>query len=196
VDAHAPFIERLRAAARTRGLEDRIAAEVADMAAPPALDGTEGRFDLIWSESAVYSLGRRRASDLWRPLLAAGGLLVFSDIVWNRAPDRRSARAVAFWTAEYPDITDVDGVVTELTAARLQPLEPIVAGREAWSNYYEPLRARLGELRQRADPSPALAGLIAGFEQEIDQYDEAGPEVALVFFAAWRDPAPAVTARA
>jgi hypothetical protein len=40
-----------------------------------------------------------------------------------------------FWNPEYPDIAATDGVVTQSTAAR-QPLEPIVAGREAWSKTY------------------------------------------------------------
>lgn len=87
------------------------------MADPPQLDGMIGGFDLIWSESAIYILGRNNAFTHWRPLLRSGGWLVFSDIVWQREPAKRSAEASTFWINEYPDIATADAVMAELVAA-------------------------------------------------------------------------------
>jgi SAM-dependent methyltransferase len=161
-----------------------MVAEVGDMAAPPPLDGRAGQFDLIWSESAIYNLGRSNAFETWRPMLAPGGWLVFSEIVWAGDPSRRSERASAFWTTEYPAITGIDGVTAELASAGFHPREPLVAGREVWVSYYEPLRARVAELQQQGSLGPVLAELVAGLVREIEQYDAAGDAVELVFFAA------------
>lgn len=187
LDLHAPFIDRLRNAAAEQGLSDRIDAVVGDMAVPPVLDSTSCEFDLIWSESAIYSIGRSEAFKRWQPWLRPNGWLVFSDIVWQRKPAERSADAIAFWTSEYPHITTADAVVDELNASGFNALDPVFCSRGAWSNYYEPLRARLDQLRQLQPRTEALNQLIAELENEIAVHDRAGDDVALAFFSAQRD---------
>ena len=160
------------------------------MADPPPLDGVMGGFDLIWSESAIYSVGRANAFAYWRPLLKPDGWLVFSDIVWQCEPAARSDKATEFWAKEYPDITTADDIVDELTAAGFNPLDPVLSARKAWSNYYEPLRNRLCLLTKRGDRPQALINVLAEFEGELDVYDCAGDDVALSFFLARRDSIP------
>jgi serine/threonine-protein kinase HipA len=190
LDSHAPFIARLETVANARGLGERISAVVGDMTDPPSLDGVTGGFDLIWSESAIYSSGRKIAFTCWRPLLKPGGWLVFSDVVWQCEPSKRSVEASAFWEKEYPDIATADAVVDELTAAGFDPLDPVLCGRKPWSNYYEPLRDRLRVLKKRKNRPQALIDLIAELEREIDIYDCVGDDVALSFFLARRDSIP------
>ncbi len=187
LDAHAPFISRLQTAAIARGLSERISAAVGDMAEPPPLNGIIGEFDLIWSESAIYVLRRVNAFSIWRPLLRAGGWLAFSDIVWQREPAKRSAEASEFWTKEYPDMETPDAVLLELNAAGFRPLDPILSGRNAWFNYYEPLRDRLRLLAKRQDRSQALIDVMSQLEREIAVYDQDRGDVALAFFLAQRD---------
>ncbi|MGB5644702.1 MAG: class I SAM-dependent methyltransferase [Gammaproteobacteria bacterium] len=184
LDSHAPFISRLQSRVTGQGMGDRINAVVGDMAEPPAMDGIHGEFDLIWSESAIYAMGRNSAFRLWRPLLRTNGWLVFSDIIWQREPDRRSTEADAFWGNEYPEITTADAIVAELATAGLRALDPVSASRKAWSNYYEPLRNRLSLLGKRHDRSQALIGVMAELEKEMAIYDQYGDEVDLVFFLA------------
>jgi SAM-dependent methyltransferase len=190
LDSHAPFIARLETAASARGLGERISAVVGDMTDPPPLDGVMGGFDLIWSESAIYSVGRANAFAYWRPLLKPDGWLVFSDIVWQCEPAARSDKATEFWAKEYPDITTAEDIVDELIAAGFNPLDPVLSARKAWSNYYESLRNRLRLLTKRGDRPQALINVIAEFEREIDVYDCAGDDVALSFFLARRDSIP------
>jgi len=190
VDSHAPFIARLGAAANAVGIGDSISAVVGDMANPPSLDGVMGGFDLIWSESAIYSIGRFNAFTRWRPLLSPRGWLIFSDVVWQCEPSKRSEEASAFWEKEYPDIATPDAVVDQLTAAGFKPLDPIPTGRQPWANYYEPLRNRLRLLSNCQNRPKALIDLIAELEREVDVYDCVGDEVALSFFLARRDSIP------
>ena len=191
LDSHAPFIARLESEANARGLGKRISAVTGDMANPPPLDGVVGELDLIWSESAIYSIGRIDAFTCWRPLLKPGGWLVFSDIVWRTGPTERSNEAAAFWAEEYPDITTADVVVDELTAAGFIPLDPVLSSRKAWSNYYEPLRDRLRLLEMRQNRPQALIDVMTEFERELDVYDSTGDNVAIAFFLARRDSTPA-----
>lgn len=186
LDIHAPFIARLKSAANARGLGERISAAVGDMKDPPSLDGVVGGFDLVWSESAVYSIGRAQAFAYWRPLLKPDGWLVFSDIVWQSDVTARSPKASEFWAREYPEIVTAAHVIGELNAAGFDPLDPVLCPPRAWSNYYEPLRNRLRSLTQRGDRSPALISLTAEFERELDVYDCAGEDVALFLFVAQR----------
>ncbi len=190
VDSHAPFIVRLETAANAAGVGSSISAVVGDMANPPSLDGVMGGFDLIWSESAIYSIGRINAFTHWRPLLKPNGWLIFSDLVWQCEPSKRSGKASAFWKKEYPDITTPDAIVGQLTAAGFCPLDPLSTGRQPWANYYEPLRDRLSLLANRQNRSQALIDLLGELEQEIDVYDCAENEVALSFFLARRDTIP------
>jgi SAM-dependent methyltransferase len=190
LDSHAPFIARLESTANAHGLGERISAVVGDMMEPPPLEGVTGGFDLIWSESSIYSIGRTNAFTCWRPLLKPGGWLVFSDIVWQCEPTARSDKASAFWAKEYPDITTADAVVDELITAGFNPLDPVLSGRESWSNYYEPLRERLRLLVKHGDRPQALIDVMAEFEREIDVFDCTGDDVALSFFLARRDSIP------
>jgi len=74
--------------------------------------------------------------------------------------------------------------VDELTTAGFHPLDPVLSGRESWSNYYEPLRERLLILSKQGDHPQALIDVMAAFEREIDVFDCTGDEVALSFFLA------------
>ena len=186
VDAHEPFIARLRAVAGKRGFAHQITAVVGDMAAPPSLAGTAGELDLIWCESAIYALGRTSAFSLWRPLLRPGGWLVFSDLVWVEGPGRRAPAAQAFWDREYPDMADVAAVLAQLEVADLIPVDTRMLGGNAWSNYYEPLRARLQSLAETPKRSAALGQLLVDLQREIDLYDRFGDQVMPCFFQARR----------
>jgi len=190
VDSHAPFIAHLEAAANAVGAGDSISAVVGDMADPPCLDGARGGFYLIWSESAIYSIGRINAFTRWRGLLKPRGWLIFSDVVWQCEPSKRSEEASAFWEKEYPDIATPDTVVDQLTAAGFKPLDPISTGHQPWANYYESLRDRLRLLSNRQNRPQALIDLIAELEREIGVYDRAGDEVDVSFFLARWDSVP------
>jgi SAM-dependent methyltransferase len=187
LDMHEPFIAQLNSTADARGLGERICAVTGDMGKPPPLDGMIGEFDLIWCESAIYSIGRSDAFACWHSLLKPGGWLVFSEIVWGKNPDKGTDEVIAFWENEYPGITTADTVINELRSADFSPLAPVFASQKAWSNYYEPLRQRMQLLKQQKHQVQALDSVMAGIEKEIEIYDCADDEVAIAFFLAKRN---------
>lgn len=144
VDAHEPFVERVRAA---HAGDPRVVARAGDMLEP------EGPFDLIWSAGAVYFRGIATALAGWREALAPGGAVAFSEPCFF--VDTPSEGARAFWDghetlfeAELACAVEDAGYRT-LGARRLSD--------EAWEAYYGPLDARVALLRPGADAALSAA---------------------------------------
>lgn len=171
IDNHPGFVARLRE--RARGLP--IEAVIGDMAAPPLEPES---LDLVWCEAAIYGIGRAAALEAWRPLLAPGGLIVFSDVVWQE-PEPPEAASI-FWAREYPAMTTVAGVAAEIAEAGFA-LDLIEAAPGSdWQAYYAPLRERVTTLDANADT--ALALVLAAMRREIAVFDRAGESYASVWF--------------
>lgn len=173
IDNHAGFLGRLAETAAAEGW--RITTLVADMAKSGLLPRS---LDLIWCESAIYAIGRRRALAAWRPLLSAAGRIAFSDVVWTTARPPSPARA--FWAEEYPAMTTADGVEAEIVEAGYRLDFAETAPVTDWQAYYAPLRPRLETLA--AGAQGALAAVIDGMRREIGIFDQHAASFASVWF--------------
>ncbi len=175
VDLHAGFLARLAAQARAEGLA--VATLEADMARPPLAEASQ---DLLWSDSAIYNIGRQAALAAWRPLLKPSGVLAFSDVVWTTDQPREAARR--FWAGEYPAMATEADVAAEIAAACWTVLAVHRAPPSDWQAYYAPLRDRLPTLRPGA--TPALAEVLDGMAREIAVFDSHGDSYASMWFVA------------
>lgn len=147
-DIHPPFLEAAAGAAAAAGHGARFRTRVADMAAlpfPPA------SFDLLWCEGAAYIIGVPEALAAWRPLLAPGGRLAFSEAVWLTDAPAAEARALF---AGYPAMTDVAGVRDRIAAGGWRLLGDFVLPEAAWAAYYGPLGRRVAALEADRGPAP------------------------------------------
>lgn len=114
-----------------------------------------GFYDFIWCAGAIYFLGVTEGLRRWRRSLALGGAVAFSEPVLEAdAPQA----AKAFW-AEYPQITDCEGLTARVEAAGFEVVDHRPLSTAAWAAYYMPLAARVARLRAGADAElePALA---------------------------------------
>lgn len=141
LDLHAPFLADAQARADAAGLGDRLRTHAGDMAAPPFAPAS---LDLIWSEGAAYSIGVPRALTAWKPLLAPGGRIAFSDAVWTVRDPHPRARALF---ADYEGMTDMVGVRAWIAEAGLKLIGHFLLSEQAWANYYDPLAAQLKRLQ-------------------------------------------------
>lgn len=153
LDAHEGFVAQARE--RAQGL-DRVMFEVGDMR------DLEGPYDLIWCAGAIYFLGVEEGLRMFRKTLNASGAVAFTEPV-RLGP--LSERAERFW-AEYPALTDIAGVEARIAAAGFETLGTHVLPPAAWEAYYQPLEARMAELR-RGEVSPALEAVLAEHDEEI-----------------------------
>ena len=132
-----------------------------------------GPFDLIWCAGAVYFLGVTEALTAWRPALAPGARVAFSEPAW--LSDAPSDAARAFWE-DYPNITGLPGIEARVGAAGFRSLGHRMLVGSPWKTYYDPMQERLDRLRANADPD--LLPALDEAQREIDLWRAASDEIA------------------
>lgn len=176
VDLAASFLTALNRTANERGLAHLIHTVEADMS---ALDWPAESLDLLWSEGAAYHLTFEGALKTWRPLLPVGGLAVISELTLFADPLPDEVRE--FWTAGYPSAGSERENAGRAVSAGYEVLGIERLPQQAWwENYYGPLEHRIRELRPSA--SPAMQGVIAETETEIDLFRRNGESYGYSFY--------------
>lgn len=165
VERIAQFVEAARKRAAPFG--ERVQVRQGDMA------DLRGPYDLIWCAGAIYFLGVTEGLRRWRDALAPGGVVAFSEPCLLPRP---SQAALAFWAAEYPQITDVAGIRARVAAAGYRVLGEQMQIGAAWEAYYRPIEKRIEKLRPTA--TGALAAALDQAEQEIARWKAAPSEIA------------------
>jgi serine/threonine-protein kinase HipA len=182
IDIHPPFLARLRADAAAAGLDGKVLAVAADMAAPPL---AEGSLDLIWSEGAIYQIGFANGLARWRELLKPGGLIAATEATWLTDAPPEALRA--FWATAYPAMAGIAANEATLRAAGFRVLDRFVLSADCWTeSYYAPLARAIAAFRAR-HPGDAQATAVAEeAESEIDLYRRHGDAYGYVFYLAQR----------
>jgi SAM-dependent methyltransferase len=180
VDLHAPFIARLRERAAALGLTERIDVRVTDMRDPGFEPHT---VDLVWAEGSLYTIGFDEGLELCRRLLAPGGVIAISELVWLR--DDPSADARAFWAENYPQMRDRTQLLAAFRERGFTALGEFVLPRTDWDNFYDPLRERVALLADSSDPKAQTAAAMIGHEIEI--HEQFGDEYGYMFVVAELD---------
>lgn len=166
IEKVAHFVDAARA--RVANQAPRVTVRQGDMGDPG------GPFDLIWCAGALYFLGVSEGLRGWRDALAPGGAVVFSEpVLLDTPPDVKTA---AFWE-DYPQITDLDGIVARVNAAGfvVQAHRMIVGA--PWEAYYAPMQARIDALRDQS-PDATLCITLDSHQLEIDRWRAAADRVA------------------
>ena len=176
VDFSRLFLDQLEVRAETLGLAHLIDAVEADMG---ALDWPSGSLDLLWSEGAAYNLTFAGALTTWRPLLAAGGLAVVSELSWfaETPPDE----IYDYWMNAYPAIGSEMVNAARAGRAGFDVLGIHRLPSQAWrDHYYEPLKTRIDRFAGRADE--AMRQVIRETETEMDMFRRYGEYYGYAFY--------------
>jgi SAM-dependent methyltransferase len=182
VDVWAPSLATLRERAAAAGLSDRIACVQQSMG---ALELGERAFDLVWCESAVYTLGFDAALRAWRQWLAPGAALAISELAWlaPQAPER----ARRFWAAGYPAMRAHEQNLRALASAGYALAGSFTLPDADWEDgYHAELTRRLPALRaQHAEP--AARAVLDAAAEEIAVFRERVGSFGYVFYVARLD---------
>ncbi len=160
-DVHQPFLDRCHKAALEKGVKivtrclpmERVAEEV-----------EEESVDLIWSEGAAYIMGFEEALEAWGKLLKPEGAMVVSELCW--LTDDPPEEAAAFWSEEYPQMTDVEGTIARARRAGLSVFDTITLPNEAWDAYYQQVEDRCEALERKADEK--MKACLRSLRREIE----------------------------
>ena len=166
IDNHQPFVSRLETRAAELGLADRITAQAGDM---NDLHFSDGSFDVIWCEGAIFIIGFAKGLTAWRRLIAPGGHLVVSELCWLRAD--RPADLEAFFKAEGADIAGMADRRKDIVDRGYRLVGDFVLPAVGWwDNYYVPLAATLERFRVTHAGDQEALDVAARSEHEIDLY--------------------------
>ncbi len=178
VDFHGPYLDCLRRSAEAEGLSELVITRLGRM---EELEERPGSVDLIWIEGAIFIVGFAEGLRLCRPLLLDRGLLVASEATW--LADDPPAEARAFWDAEYPAMTTVEGNVKTAAECGYDVFDHFTLPQSAWwDEYYMPLGERVAKLRAQGDIDPGLAQVLDETEREIHICERHGDSVGYVFY--------------
>lgn len=180
VDLLPAFVDRLRERAEEAGADDRITAQVSDMTNLPF--GQE-RFDVLWSEGAIYNMGLSAGLKAWRLFLKPGGIIALSELTWTSST--RPEAVEQHWTGEYPGIASAPENLRTFEEAGFRPIGMFFLPRHCWTqNYYEPIRAGFASFLDRHNHSEASKRLVEAEEAEMRLYEEFGEWYGYGFYVA------------
>jgi len=179
VDVWGPSLAVLRERAAAAGLAARIETVQQSMA---ALDLGWRTFDLVWCESAIYTISFDAALRAWRPLLAPGGAIAISELAWLRAEVTERARR--FWAKGYPAMRGHEENLRALAEQGYRLLGTFTLPDEDWEGgYYAELERRIPALRAQY-LEPEARAVLAAKEEEIAVFREREGSFGYVFYLA------------
>ncbi|MDY6790661.1 MAG: class I SAM-dependent methyltransferase [Thermodesulfobacteriota bacterium] len=161
VDFSPEFLDELLKRAKQRGLEHLVEIIECDMG---SLDWEPETIDLLWSEGAAYNLTFEGALKAWRPLMAANGIAVISEM--NYFTSEVPEPVQAYMQNAYPTI----GTEAENSGyANLSGFEILgihrLPSKAWWDNYYGPLQENMKSLKCSKDRS--MQSVINETEEEM-----------------------------
>jgi ubiquinone/menaquinone biosynthesis C-methylase UbiE len=166
VDLIPSFLARLEENLVDRGLEERVEIREADMRSLPF---SEARFDLVWSEGAIFIMGFDNGLTEWRPLVKPGGYLVVSDAAWFRPDPPQEVQD--FWNEHYPAIRTVAENLAAAEERGWIAVEHFHLPKEGWvEEYYGRLEKRLPVFRQTHPDDPDARAVADMTELEMKMY--------------------------
>jgi len=182
IDRRAPSIARLRAAVAERGLTGRVTPLVGDIAQPPL---PPERFDLVWSEGALYSIGLDHALGVCHGLLRPGGYLAFTDAVWRT--DHPPPEVKASFDLDYPGMGRIPDVIAAIRQAGLSLVGHFTLPDAAWwDDFYAPMEQRIAGLREAYAGDVDALAILEQIAQEPKMHRRHADSYAYVFFVARR----------
>ncbi|MEO1591823.1 MAG: class I SAM-dependent methyltransferase [Cyanobacteria bacterium J06632_22] len=134
------MIAQVNTRAAKAGVSDRLETleqDMAEMAFP------EARFDIAWSEGAIYFLGFEAGLKKIKPFIKPGGYVAVSEVVWLKS--NPPSEVLDFWQA-YPEIDTVTAKLDVIQQLGYKPIGHFIFPAAAWmEHYYTPMAARIAE---------------------------------------------------
>ena len=145
IDIDQPALDKLTSKIKEAGLTDRMQAvncSILDM------DFPDGRFDIIWSEGSIYTIGFERGLREWRRFLKSDGFMVVHDEEGN-----------------------IKEKLQQISNCGYQLLGYFILSKETWwTEYFAPLEKLIGESRTRYTDNPKILEGLQQAQRELDMF--------------------------
>ena len=178
VDLLAEMVQETNRRLTAAGLAERAQAVMGDMAQLLVDPGSQ---DLIWCEGAIYFMGVTQALQSWRPLLAVGGTVAFTEPLWLTDSPPEEIRT--WWVTQYPAMSDSGRIRAQIDHAGYRTVESFTLPASAWwDEYYRPMQTRLEALHGRLPDDAAAAEVVRSAQLEIDMFHRFSEHYSYAFY--------------
>ena len=178
LDNYQPFLDQLDISLKKWGFADRIKLVKSDMFNLPYDNNT---FDLIWSEGAIFIIGFKKGLRNFKPLLTDRGYLVVSELSWLR--NKVPSEVNEYLKNAYPAIKTIKGNLNIAKKVGYRIVGYFVLPSESWwTNYYNPILAKLPNLKEKYKNNEEKLQHIAYEEIEIEMFRKYSDYYGYVFY--------------
>ncbi|MBN1683217.1 class I SAM-dependent methyltransferase [Candidatus Bathyarchaeota archaeon] len=178
LDFHKPFLEQLKETIQEEELTDIIKPVKGDMF---NIEYSDGSFNVVWSEGAIYIIGFEKGLQEWRRLLASKGYVVVSELTWLRHDMPEEVNE--YITHEYPAIKTLEENIEVVQKSGYRLLDSFVLPVKSWwDNYYGPIEAKLSSLKARYSDYEEAMQVITMHEIEIEMFRKYSDYYGYVFY--------------
>ena len=166
VDFSREFLDELEERSNQRGLEHLVETIECDMG---KLSWEPGSIDLLWSEGAAYNITFEGALKAWRPLMAANGIAVVSEMNYFNSDVPEPVKM--YMQKAYPAIKTEQENAEIINSSGFTGLGiHRLPSRAWWDNYYGPLRENMKSFKHSEDS--IMQAVIKETEEEMKLFEE------------------------
>jgi len=166
IDFHQPFLDELVRRAKEAGVEAQIQARKLSML---EMDFERERFDLVWSEGAIYIMGFEAGFKACHPFLKSGGYMAVTEVSWFQP--NPPGEIVDFWIKNYPGMRTIEENIRRFERQGYRLVEHFhLPDSSWWENYYNPLAERVAMLREKYADKPEVQNALDEELAEIELF--------------------------
>ncbi|WP_406657424.1 class I SAM-dependent methyltransferase [Methanolobus sp. ZRKC2] len=177
-DIYQPFLDELMQRASDKGLADRISTVRASMDDLPFSDG---EFDVIWCEGAIFIVGLEKGLNYWKRFLKEDSFIALTEATWFT--DNPSEEALQLWQASYPDIKTIPETEKVIESAGYKIVTSFKLPASAWwDDYYNHFDKMLDEAEVKFKGNSDAEMVIEFSKKEKEVFREHSDEYGYTFF--------------
>lgn len=181
IDITEQAIARLRRKVEERGLETRIKALIHDMGEVKSLNK---KFDLIWSEGAIYNLGFENGLRKFSKVLNKGGYTAVTELTLQN--DDIPGAVKEYWGKYYPGAGTIEKNLEIINNCGFSNEGYFWLPESDWiDDFYKPMAEAIPEYRRENEgiiKDPELRNELEELEEEIDFFNKYSRFFGYVFY--------------
>lgn len=178
VDLFPEFIDVFNDKAKKLNLQDRMRGVVGSM---EKLTFLKEKYDLIWSEGAIDSIGFEKGLAYWHCFLKENGCVAVTCPTWFT--DVRPLELEKFWGNAGCRLNTIGYNIIAMQNAGYSLLAAITVPEKCWTdNYFVPREAAEKALREKYPDNKSVEDYIADCKYEVELYSKYKRYYGYVFY--------------
>ncbi len=178
LDISSRFINKFNENIKRNGLENRVKGIVGSMDKLPFNDK---KFDVIWSEGAIASIGFQNGLNYWKSFLKEDGYIAVTYESWFT--DERPVEIEKFWVDAVPEISTIGNNISIMQKAGYRFIAAFALPETCWiDTYFTPQRAIQKKFLKENAENRAAITLVEGLKYEEVLYKKYRQYYGYVFY--------------